>query len=70
MTDNVVNFPKKETVDADTILASAAGKLEDCVIIGITKDEQLYTGICAESSEQVIYLLRVLEHLIISENVG
>lgn len=69
MTDNVLNFPKKETIDADTILASATGKLEDCVIIGITKDGQLYTGICAESSEQVVYLLRVLEHLIISENI-
>lgn len=70
MTDNIVNFPAKETVDADTILASATGKLEDCVIVGIIKDGQLYTGICAESSEQVVYLLRVLEHLVISENIA
>ena len=70
MTDNILNFPAKETVDANYILENAKDQLEDCIIIGVTKDGNLYTGICAESSQQVIYLLRTLEHLIIAEDLG
>lgn len=69
MSDNILNFPSKETITADSMLASATGKLEDCVIVGITRDGQVYTGICAESSEQVIYLLRLLEHIVIADNL-
>jgi len=69
MTDNILNFPKKETIDADTVLRSSIGKLDDCIIIGVTKDEELYTAICAENAQQVVYLLRVLEHLVIAEDL-
>jgi hypothetical protein len=70
MTDSkVLNFPSKEKVDAETILADAAGKLEDCIIIGITLDGEAYYSICAQDSEQVIYLLRVLEHLVIAQDL-
>ena len=70
MTDNIVNFPKKETIDADTVLQNSIGKLDDCIIIGVTKDEELYTAICAENAQQVVYLLRVLEHLLIAEDLS
>ena len=67
--NNILNFPAKEKIDADTILEGAKGILDDCVIIGITKDDTLYTAICAENSQQVIYLLRVLEQLILAEDL-
>ena len=67
--NNILNFPAKEKIDANTILEGAKGILDDCVIIGITKDDTLYTAICAENSQQVIYLLRVLEHLILAEDL-
>lgn len=70
MSDNIVNFPAKETIDANHILENAKDQLEDCVVIGVTKDGNLYTGICAENSQQVIYLLRTLEHLIMAEDLG
>lgn len=70
MTNNVLNFPAKDKIDADTVLTNSVGKLEDCIIIGITKDSELYTAICAESSQQVIYLLRTLEHLLIAEDLS
>lgn len=65
----ILNFPQKEKIDADTILASATGILEDCIVLGVTKDGNLYSGICAENSQQVVYLLRMLEHLIMAEDL-
>ena len=65
----ILNFPQKEKIDADTILEGAKGVLDDCIIIGVTKDDTLYTAICAENSQQVVYLLRVLEHLILAEDL-
>jgi hypothetical protein len=70
MTDSkVLNFPKKETIDANHILTDAMDKLEDCVVLGITKDGEAFYSICAQDSEQVIYLLRVLEHLVIAQDL-
>lgn len=65
----ILNFPTKEKVDADSILENAKGILEDCVVLGVTKDGNLYSGICAENSQQVIYLLRMLEHLVMAEDL-
>ena len=67
---NILNFPAKEKVDANTILADAVDKLEDCILLGITKDGEAYYSICAQSSEQVVYLLRVLEHLVIAQDLS
>lgn len=67
--NNILNFPAKEKIDADTVLQNSIGKLEDCIIIGVTKDDELYTAICAENAQQVVYLIRVLEHLLIAEDL-
>ena len=48
--NNILNFPAKEKIDADTVLQNRIGKLEDCIIIGVTKDDELYTAICAENA--------------------
>lgn len=69
MSDNILNFPTKEKVDADTILQEAIGKYENCIVIGITKDGQAEYSICAEDPEQVVYLIRVLEHLLIAQEL-
>lgn len=70
MTDGkILNFPQKEKIDADTILDNAHGILEDCIVLGVTKEGNLYSGICAENSQQVVYLLRMLEHLIMAEDL-
>lgn len=70
MEGKVLNFPTKEKVDANTILTDAVDKLEDCIILGITKDGEAYYSICAQNSEQVVYLLRVLEHLVIAQDLS
>ena len=70
MTDNIVNFPKKETIDADHVLTEAVGKLDDCIVLGTTKDGEAYYSICAQGPEQVIYLMRVLEHLLIEHELN
>ncbi len=69
MTDNVLNFPSKETIDANTILTDAMDKLEDCILIGVTKDGESYYSICAQDSQQVVYLLRMMEHLVIANEL-
>ena len=70
MSDNkILNFPSKEKVDANHILNDAMDKLEDCIVLGITKDGEAFYSICAQDSEQVIYLLRVLEHLVIAQDL-
>jgi hypothetical protein len=51
------------------MVADAMDKLEDCIVIGITKDGEAFYSICAQDSEQVIYLLRVLEHLVIAQDL-
>ena len=65
----ILNFPSKENVDANYILKDAMDKLEDCVVLGVTKDGEVYFSIAAEGSEQVIYLLRILEHLVIAQDL-
>lgn len=65
----ILNFPSKEKVDANHILTDAMDKLEDCIVLGITKDGEAFYSICAQDSEQVIYLLRVLEHLVIAQDL-
>ncbi len=69
MTNNVLNFPSKETIDPNTILNDAIDKLENCILIGVTKDGESYYSICAEDSQQVIFLLRMLEHLVIANEL-
>ena len=69
MTDNVLNFPTKEKVDADTILKESIGKFENCIVIGVTKDGTAEYSICAEDPEQVVFLIRVLEHLVIAQEL-
>ncbi len=70
MSGEILNFPAKEKVDANPILTEAIDKLEDCIILGVTKDGEAYYSICAQSSEQVTYLLRVLEHLVIAQDLS
>lgn len=66
MTDkNIVKFPVKEKLDANAVLEDARDKLEDCILLGVTKDGQAYYSICADSPQQVIYLLRALEHIVL-----
>ena len=69
MDGKILNFPTKEKIDADTILTDAVGKLDDCIILGFTKEGEAYYSICAQDSEQVVYLLRVLEHLVIAQDL-
>jgi hypothetical protein len=66
----ILNFPSKEKVDANHILNDAMDKLEDCVVLGTTKDGEVYFSICAQDSEQVIYLLRLMEHLVIAQDLS
>ena len=61
MSDNVLNFPAKEKIDANTVLNDAMDKLEDCILIGVTKDGESYYSICAQDSQQVIFLLRMMD---------
>jgi hypothetical protein len=69
MSDNVLNFPAKEKIDANTVLNDAMDKLEDCIMIGVTKDGESYYSICAQDSQQVIFLLRMMEHLVIANEL-
>jgi len=69
MTDNVLNFPSKEKIDANTVLNDAMDKLEDCILIGVTKDGESYYSICAQDAQQVIFLLRMMEHLVIANEL-
>lgn len=66
----ILNFPTREKVDANLILTDAIDKLEDCIVLGVTTDGEGYFSICAQNSEQVIYLLRVLEHLVIAQDMS
>ncbi len=66
----ILNFPTKEKVDANHILTDAMDKLEDCIVMGLTKEGEVYFSICAQDSEQVVYLLRVLEHLVIAQDLS
>jgi hypothetical protein len=62
----VLNFPTKEKVDANAVLDDARDKLEDCILLGVTKDGEAYYSICAQDASQVVYLLRALEHIVIT----
>ena len=64
MTDNVLNFPKQDRMTPDAILSDAQGKYDTCIVIGVTPDGKAEYSICASGSEQVIYLIRMLEHLV------
>lgn len=66
MNGNILNFPGKEKLDANHILDEARDKLEDCILLGVTKDGEAYYSICAQDPTQVVYLLRTLEHIVIS----
>lgn len=66
----ILNFPSKEKVDANHILTEAMDKLDDCIVLGLTTDGEVYFSICAQDSEQVIYLLRLLEHLVIAQDLS
>ena len=66
----ILNFPSKEKVDANHILTDAMDKLEDCIVMGTTTDGEVYFSICAQDSEQVIYLLRLMEHLVIAQDLS
>ena len=66
----IMNFPAKEKVDANHILNDAMDKLEDAIVLGLTKEGEVYFSICAQDSEQVIYLLRLLEHLVIAQDLS
>ena len=67
--ENIVKFPIKEKVDANAVLEDARDKLEDCILIGVTKEGDSYYSICAQDAEQVIYLLRMMEHLVIANEL-
>lgn len=66
MNGNILNFPSKEKVDANKVLDEARDKLEDCILLGVTKDGDAYYSICAQDPAQVVFLLRSLEHIVIS----
>jgi len=71
MTDeNVVKFPSKKDLDPNAVLDDAKDKLKDCILLGITKDGEAYYSICADSPQQVIYLLRMLEHYVINSELS
>lgn len=66
MTDeNVFRFPTKEKVTVEGILEDAKGKLSECIVLGVTKDGEAYYSIYAEGPQQVVYLLRALEHVVL-----
>lgn len=69
MTDNILNFPSKETITPDLILEESKGKYATCVIIGVTSDGQADYSICAEDAAQVVFLLRTLEHMVIANEL-
>jgi hypothetical protein len=66
MSENILNFPVKEKVDANAVLEDAKDKLEDCILLGVTKEGEAYYSICAQDPAQVVYLLRALEHIVIT----
>jgi hypothetical protein len=67
MTDeNIVKFPVKKDLDPNAILDDARDKLKDCILLGVTPDGEAYYAICADSPQQVVFLLRTLEHMVIA----
>lgn len=70
MMGRVVDFPVKQKVDANTVLDDAKDKLEDCILLGVTKDGEAYYSICAQDPAQVVYLLRALEHIVLTMEVN
>jgi len=68
--NNILNFPSKDKIDANTLLNDALGKLEDCILIGVTKEGEAYYSICAQDAQQVIFLLRTMEHLVIENELA
>lgn len=65
----ILNFPAKEKIDANAVLDDARDKLEDCIILGVTKDGEAYYSICAQDASQVVYLLRALEHIVLVQEL-
>jgi hypothetical protein len=65
----ILNFPTKEKIDANAVLDDARDKLEDCIILGVTKDGEAYYSICAQDASQVVYLLRALEHIVLVQEL-
>ena len=70
MNGNVVNFPVEKKPDANAVLEDAKDKLEDCILLGVTKDGDAYYSICAQDPAQVVYLLRALEHIVLTMEVN
>lgn len=70
MSDNILNFPTKESITPDTLLEDAKGQYENCIVIGVTKDGKADYSICAEDAQQVIYLIRMLEHLVVAQEIS
>jgi hypothetical protein len=70
MSDNIFEFPGKEKLDANAVLADAKDKLSDCILLGTTTDGEAYYSIFAESPQQVIYLLRALEYIVIKTEIN
>lgn len=63
--DNIFKFPAKEKVTIEGILDDAKDKLNECIVLGVTKDGEAYYSIYAENPQSVVYLLRALEHVIL-----
>ncbi len=70
MNGNVFTFPKKEKMTADTLLEEAKDKLEDCIILGVTKDGDAYYSVYAQDPAQVVFLLRALEHVVLTQELN
>ena len=70
MTDNIIKFPNREAITPDAVLEEAIGKYAHVVLIGITPEGKADYTLCAEDAEQVLYLLRMLEHLVIANELA
>jgi hypothetical protein len=70
VSDNIFQFPKREKLDANAVLEGAKDNLSDCIILGTTKNGEAYYAIHAESPQQVIYLLRALEHIVLELEIN
>lgn len=65
MSENIFQFPVKEKLSVNGILEEAKDKLDECILLGVTKEGEAYYSIYAENPQSVIYLLRALEHVVL-----
>lgn len=70
MNGNVFTFPNKEKMTANTVLDDARDKLEDCIVLGVTKEGDAYYSVFAQDAGQVIFLLRALEHVVLTQELS